>query len=246
MSNPLPICIHGIDGRMGQAVLGIASTRDDIAVVASLGREGKEVPCASGSDTAARVLIDFSHADAFHAALDHALGKRIAFVSGTTGLDAGQHARMAAAARDIPVLWSANFSLGIAILSRLVRSAAHALPDWQCEILEAHHRHKRDAPSGTALALGRAVAEARGTDFDAVARTDRNGARGTHDIGFATLRAGDIVGEHEVWFAAEGERIELAHRATDRDIFARGALAAAAWLVDRPPGAYILDDMLEP
>jgi 4-hydroxy-tetrahydrodipicolinate reductase len=247
MSAPIPVSIHGFTGRMGQALVRAAAERDDVRVVASLDRDGNEVPAATRDSKplpAVRVLIDFSHADAFDRALDHALSGRIAFVSGTTGLDRSQRAKLERAGATIPVLWSANFSLGVAVLTRLVREAARALPDWQCEILEAHHRHKRDAPSGTALALGRAVAEARDIDFDAVARTDRNGARSTHDIGIASLRAGDTVGEHSVWFAATGERIELAHRATDRDIFARGALAAAAWLAGQKPGIHTLDGLL--
>lgn len=239
MSEPIPVSIHGIAGRMGQALVRVAAEANSGArIVAALGRDARQVPYGSdGAAAESRVLIDFSHADGFDAALDHALGTGIAFVSGTTGLDGAQQARLEAAAAKIPVLWSANFSLGVAILSRLVSSAARALPKWQCEILEAHHRHKRDAPSGTALALGRAVADARGTDFSAAMCVDGNGVRSEHDIGFASLRAGDVVGEHSVWFATTGERIELAHRATDRDIFARGALAAAVWLADQTPGA---------
>lgn len=249
MTAPIPVSIHGIRGRMGQALRRVAAERDECWIVAALDRDGNSVPVAMPDSRPlpkARVLIDFSHADAFDRALEHALSERIAFVSGTTGLDRSRRAGLERAAATIPLLWSANFSLGIAVLTKLARDAARALPDWQCEILEAHHRHKADAPSGTALALGRAVAEARGVDFDAVARTDRNGPRGAHEIGFASLRAGDIVGEHAVWLAATGERIELVHRAGDRDLFARGALAAAAWLVDRAPGAYTLDDVLKP
>jgi 4-hydroxy-tetrahydrodipicolinate reductase len=144
------------------------------------------------------------------------------------------------------VLWSANFSIGVAVLERLVRDAALALSEWDCEIAEAHHRHKKDAPSGTALALGRAVADARGVDFERVAQRER-GATSTHDastIGFASVRAGDIVGEHTVLFAGEGERIELTHRATDRTIFARGALRAARWIAGQPAGLYALADVI--
>ncbi len=145
------------------------------------------------------------------------------------------------------MLWSANFSLGVALLARLVAQAAQALPDWDCEIAEAHHSRKQDAPSGTALALGREVASARGQDFDAVAALSHVGAnapRTQDSIGFSVVRAGDIVGEHTVMFATEGERIELVHRATDRDIFARGAVAAARWIAGRAPGKYVLADVL--
>ena len=153
---------------------------------------------------------------------------------------------MKKAAATIPVLWSANFSLGIAVLARLSREAARALAAWDCEIAEAHHRNKKDAPSGTALALGRAIADARGVEFDRVAEPDRiTTPRGdASSIGFAVSRFGDTVGEHTVVFAAAGERIELVHRATDRDIFARGALRAAAWIADRPAGLHVLGDVL--
>ena len=145
------------------------------------------------------------------------------------------------------MLWSANFSLGVALLSRLVAEAARALPQWDCEIAETHHSHKQDAPSGTALALGREVAAARGQAFDAVARLSRSDMQAPRDpgeIGFAVTRAGDIVGEHTVLFATAGERIELSHRATDRTIFARGAVAAARWIASRPAGRYALMDVL--
>jgi len=143
----------------------------------------------------------------------------------------------------IPVLWAANFSFGVAVLAHLVERAATLLPDWDCEIFEAHHRHKRDAPSGTALMLGRAVASARGRDEDA-ASTDRSGERRPGTTGYAVVRAGDIVGEHAVWFAGASERIELAHRAGDRDLFARGALVAAEWLARRAAGRYTISDVL--
>jgi 4-hydroxy-tetrahydrodipicolinate reductase len=136
----------------------------------------------------------------------------------------------------------------VAVLARLVEDAARLLADWDCEIAESHHRAKRDAPSGTALALGRGIAAARGVAFDEVARRARDGSaresREAAEIGFAVTRAGDVVGEHSVLFATAGERVELVHRATDRAIFARGALAAARWLATRPHGRYTLADML--
>ena len=189
------------------------------------------------------VLVDFSVPFSFDHALASALEQRIAFVSGTTGLGAEQHAAMAAAAATIPVLWSANFSLGAAVLVQLATVAARTLPDWDCTIAESHHRAKKDAPSGTALALGRAVAGARGQEFDAVANPS-GVALGDGGIGFSVTRAGDIVGEHTVLLAATGERIELTHRATNRDIFAHGAMTATAWLAHRPAGIYTLADVL--
>jgi 4-hydroxy-tetrahydrodipicolinate reductase len=248
MNPVVPIAVYGATGRMGQAVLRLALEDPCFDVVAALVRTGsadagKRVDAASGdgasdlvystrleASAAPAVLVDFSFADAFDSALALARARRIAFVSGTTGISSQQQAALRDAATSIPVLWSANFSIGVAVLDRLVRKAARALPDWDCAITEAHHRRKKDAPSGTALTLGRAVAEARGADAAA--------------IGFASVRAGDIVGEHTVLFAGEGERIELAHRATDRTIFARGALRAAAWIADRPAGSYTLADVI--
>lgn len=250
---------------MGQAILHILFARADVTPVAALVRADSLLvgtSLAKGfGDVAADVmyttalsasaepdvLIDFSLAGAFDPALACALERKAAFVSGTTGLDARQQAALARAAESIPVLWSANFSLGIALLSRLVAQAARALPDWDCEIAEAHHVAKKDAPSGTALALGREVAAARGQDFEVAANRSRAGehaSRAHGEIGFAVIRAGDIVGEHNVMFATRGERIELAHRATDRDVFARGAVAAARWIAGRPAGRYALADVL--
>lgn len=260
------IAVHGASGRMGRAVLREALLRGDVAVAAALvgvhsdalgiplarmlGADAPDLPCTATLDAGAHasVLVDFSLAGAFDDALALAQRRGLAFVSGTTGLSADQHAAMEQAATSIPVLWSANFSLGVAVLMRLSQDAARLLADWDCEIAEAHHRAKRDAPSGTALALGRAIASARGVAFDDVARMTRNGmatgTRASSEIGFSVTRAGDIVGEHDVVFATDGERLELAHRATDRAIFARGALAAARWLPTRPPGRYSLADML--
>jgi len=218
--------------------------RDDFGDVA-----GTLVHAASFETVAqADVIVDFSTPQAFDEALAAAVSQRIAFVSGTTGLAAEQHAAMKRAADTIPVLWSANFSIGVAVLTQLVQDAARSLSGWDCEIVETHHRQKKDAPSGTALALGRAIADARGAELDKVATFDRaarNAPRDPAALGFASVRAGDIVGEHTVLFAGDGERIEFVHRATDRDIFARGALQAAVWIAARPTGIYSLSDTLE-
>ncbi|HVT32667.1 MAG TPA: 4-hydroxy-tetrahydrodipicolinate reductase [Rhodanobacteraceae bacterium] len=262
MSNRIPIAVHGAAGRMGQAILRLATGDPALRVAAAIVKEGSPrggVALRESSDAKERiaysdsldaagdaaVLIDFSAPSGFGAALAFARSRRIAFVSGTTGLSDPERRAMRDAAAEIPVLWSANFSLGVAVLARLARGAAKWLPEWDCEILEAHHRGKKDAPSGTALMLGRAVADARGADLDRIASAPRTeGARDAGSIGFASLRAGDIVGEHTVTFAGDGERIELVHRAGDRDVFARGALAAARWIVGRAPGYSALDDVL--
>ncbi|HEX7368730.1 MAG TPA: 4-hydroxy-tetrahydrodipicolinate reductase, partial [Rhodanobacteraceae bacterium] len=242
MSPPLRIAINGVNGRMGSALRTLLENDARFELIASVGSSGgwHDVPKLD-------VVIDFSTPAGFDAALAHCRAHQIAFVCGTTGLDAAQRARLQEAARDIPVLYAANFSLGIAVLTRVLRDAAAALPNWDLEIIEAHHARKVDAPSGTALALGRAAASARGQDFEAVAAFARHGHTGVRPknaIGFASIRAGEIVGEHTALLATKDERIELTHRAYDNTIFARGALHAAAWLAGKPAGAYSLDDVL--
>lgn len=260
VSAPVPIAVHGASGRMGQAVLRLAAADPAFSVAAALVRAGSpmlgtRVADAPGlaycselaGDAAASVLLDVSNARAFDAALALARDRAIAFVSGTTGLDARQQAAMEEASASIAVLWAANFSLGVALLRRLVAQAAAALPEWDCEIVEVHHARKLDAPSGTALDLGRAVAAARGRELADVAASGRAGAAALREpgsIGFASLRAGDIVGEHTVMFAGPGERVEVVHRAADRDVFARGALAAVRWMARRGAGLYRLEEVL--
>lgn len=243
MRNPSRLAINGASGRMGQALQDLLHGDARFELVATIGASSDWRGAAKLD-----VVVDFSSPDGFEAALAHCVANRIALVSGTTGLGHSQWNALTEAARTVPVLHAPNFSLGIAVLTRALRAAAAALPDWDLEIIEAHHARKVDAPSGTALALGRAAAEARGLDFDAVAVLSRQcqaGPRPPGAIGFAAVRAGDIVGEHTAMLAAAGERLELSHRATDRAIFARGALTAAAWLAGKPAGKYSIDDVLE-
>jgi len=242
MSSPIKLAINGANGRMGQALQRLL--RDDgrftLAACVNSSEEWTHVPELD-------VVVDFSTPAGSESALAHCRVHKVAFVCGTTGLEAGQRDTLAEAAHEIPVLYAANFSLGIAVLTRLLREAASALPDWDLEIIEAHHARKVDAPSGTALALGRAAASARGQDFDEVAafgRQGRTGARRKGAIGFASIRAGEIIGEHTALLATADERIELGHRAYDNTIFARGALQAAAWLVGKPAGAYSIGDVI--
>lgn len=242
MSNPIDLAISGVSGRMGRALQKLLRDDERFTLVAKIARsdDWRDAP-------ALNVVIDFSTPDGFDAALTHCDLHGVALVSGTTGLDAAQRQRLDAAATCIPVLHAANYSLGVAMLTRLLREAAGGLPDWDLEIVEAHHSRKVDAPSGTALALGRAAAEARGQDFEAVAAFARHGHTGAREpgaIGFASLRAGDIVGEHTAFLVGPDERIELTHRAFNSAVFARGALAAAAWLAGRKPGRYTLEDLL--
>jgi 4-hydroxy-tetrahydrodipicolinate reductase len=263
MSQPIRLAINGASGRMGRALLALV--REDrrfelVHAVVSAGSEHDGAPVFEGLSAGLRyshgwdsapaidAVIDFSGPNGLAAALAHCRAHRVALVTGTTGLDAAQNAELERATGELALLRAANFSLGVAVLTRLLREAAASLPDWDLEIVEAHHARKEDAPSGTALALGHAAAEARGTtlDKDAVyTREGRPGARRRGSIGFAVVRGGDVVGEHVALLLGHGERVELGHRATDRSIFARGALEAAAWLAGRKPGIYSIDDMLQ-
>lgn len=267
MSEHVNVVVFGSAGRMGQAVIRGVLASPVARLACALVRPGSgladepldrvfgalprnvDFSTSLDPDEPYDVLVDFSGVHAFDAALALAIERRIAFVSGTTGLRDEQRAAMQQAARAIPVLWSANFSLGIAMFLRCARRIAGALPDWDCDIVEMHHARKQDAPSGTALSLGEAVAEARGIDLSDNAVYQRHGHIGPRkpdEIGFATLRGGDVVGEHTMIFATDGERLEITHRAGDRDIFARGALAAAIWIAHREPGLYTFDQVLAP
>lgn len=190
------------------------------------------------------VVVDFSLPEATDALFARLGDRALPLVSGVTGRDAAGRARLDAYAERAPVLWSSNFSLGVALLRRLVAQAAGAV-DWDVEVFELHHRRKVDAPSGTALTLAEAAVRARGSSWPEAARTPRGaGARTPGEVGVSALRGGDVVGEHTVFLLGEGERVELTHRATDRTVFAQGALKAAAWLVGRSPGHHTLDDVL--
>ncbi len=261
------VVIIGAAGRMGRELVRAAADFDGLvlsAAVASaasggLGRDAGELAGAAplgvrlSADLAvalqdADVAIDFSapQATAEHLAACRAAG--VALLLGTTGYPQALEAEFAAAARDVALLVAPNTSLGVTLLLELVRTAARALPEaFDIEILETHHRMKRDAPSGTALALGRAAGEGRGLSCEAAlaaAGAGRAGARPSGQIGFAVLRGGDVAGEHEVRFLGTGETLVLGHRAADRRVFARGALTAALWLAQRPAGRYFMRDIL--
>ena len=233
----------------GCAKAGSGYINQDIGELAGVGRLGISI----GDDTEklirdSDVVIEFTtpKATAAHAAQAAGLGK--AMVIGTTGLSIEEGENVRKAACKVPIVWAPNMSLGINLLLGLVEDVAHRLgPDWDVEILEMHHRGKVDAPSGTALALGRAVATGREVEFEEVQQRGRDGITGprrTGDIGFAALRGGDAVGDHHVVFAGTGERLELTHRATSRSIYAKGAVQAARWVVGRPPGLYGLKEVL--
>jgi 4-hydroxy-tetrahydrodipicolinate reductase len=264
MTRPVRLAINGASGRMGGALLSLLGGDRRFELVHAVVAPGSShagLPVVAGNPTSLRyaqdwtqapaidVVVDFSGPAGFTSALDHCLAQGAALISGTTGIDAMLEARLASASKDIAVLRAASFSLGIAMLTRLLHEAAVALPNWDMEIVEAHHGRKLDAPSGTALALGHAAATARGTTLEAASAHDRQGRAGERvdgSIGFAVIRGGDIVGEHTAMLIGQGERLELTHRATDRSVFARGALYAAHWLAGRPPGQWQLDDVIAP
>ena len=237
MDTRVRLLLQGANGRMGQALQRLCGDPDaSCTIVAAVarrvqGRVVDGVPQFAASELAGvpdfDVAVDFSLPEGFDAILALCEKRDRPLVSGTTGLSEAQLASLELAGRSIPVAWASNFSLGVVVLHDLVERAARALPGWDCDIVEAHHTRKVDAPSGTALTLGDAAASA--------------GARPR----YASLRAGDIVGEHLVQFAGMGERLELVHRATSRDIFARGALHAARALHGRAPGRYRLRDLID-
>jgi 4-hydroxy-tetrahydrodipicolinate reductase len=258
--------LFGATGRMGSAIVraGIADrSLDVIAAVASAGSKstGKDVgEIAAIAPLGVRVIdslpvdlsraqvaIDFSRPELSERALQACRASRVPIVIGTTGHDRDFDARVADAAREIPVLVAPNTSIGVAVAQALVQLAAQVLPaGFDIEISEAHHKHKLDAPSGTALALARSAAEGRGLDphKDIVSGRTGQGARVDGQIGISSIRAGDVVGSHTVWFAGPGERLTVSHEATDRAIFARGAIRAAAWLASQRPGRYSMANVL--
>jgi len=230
---PIRISLIAPDGRMGKAIAKAVAEDPTFAIDQDHGD----------------VLVDFSAPGALQASLDRAVSSNVPVLIGTTGLDELADQRIAAAAKEVAVLRAPNTSVGVNVLRALVEQAADRLgPEWDIEIVEMHHRDKIDAPSGTALLLGQAAAQARGKTLPELARFDRFDEphkREPGTIGFASLRGGSVAGEHAVIFAADGERIELGHRADSRMIFARGALAGARFLVGKAAGLYSMRDVIE-
>lgn len=229
------ILVSGASGVIGRQLIELIAADSALQLAGQADHDRWFEPNAVGD-----VLIDFSHPDMTVRSLELACRLGIPAVIGTTGLDTACQERLEHAATRIPLCVAANFSLGVNLLLELaVRAAAALGPEFEIEISEIHHRRKLDAPSGTALALGAAVATARGLSLDAVRtddRSQRRAPRPDQEIGFQAVRGGDVVGEHTVYFLGDGERLELTHRATHRQIFARGALLAAKKLLGREPG----------
>jgi 4-hydroxy-tetrahydrodipicolinate reductase len=224
-----------------------------ISLIAPNGRMGQAIAAAVAEDSGfaldqdhGDVLVDFSAPAALQASLDRAIAAGVPILIGTTGLDELADQRIAVAAKEIAVLRAANTALGITLLTELVARAAEVLgPEWDIEIAETHHRMKADAPSGTALLLGNAAARGRGAELDAeMGRSGTGLSRKPGAIGFASLRGGTVAGEHDVRFLGPREQITLSHRAENRMIFARGALAAARFLVGKAPGLYSMHDVI--
>ena len=249
------MAVCGATGRMGRAIARIARNAGGFELIGGIARSSEPtmvIPEEAGPLIASsQVVIDVSRPD-FLGRILELHGERLAgraLIVGTTGLQQEQEAALDALARRAAVLVAANFSLGVNLLLELVRRAANALPpsEFDAEIVEAHHRDKVDAPSGTALALANAVTNGRGTELDTQRRDGRSGRTGVRpagQIGLHAVRGGGVVGEHRVLFLGTRERIELAHAALDRDVFAEGALAAARWLAGRQPGRYTMADVL--
>lgn len=251
-ASPVRLAIAGALGRMGQAVARSVEGRNDVVVTARFDRpEAEEPSLVSQADAlnAADVVIDFTVPEASVALAEAAAGRGgVALVIGSTGLSPDQIRRIDDAARRIPIVRSGNYSLGVNMLLGLVAQAARSLPeDFDIEVFEAHHRRKVDAPSGTALMLGEAAARGRGVSLADARLAPHDGITGPRKaggIGFSVVRGGGIIGEHSVIFASEEEVLTLSHSASDRGLFARGAIAAAAWVVGKPPGLYDMQDVL--
>lgn len=267
MTQPTSIAILGVTGRMGRALLQAMQGFDDlnlISATASGSSEwlGKSVSVLGGARspnvtvsadvsaavTGANVVVDFTLPQVTASNVAACVAANAAMVIGTTGHNSEQRAVIEQAAKQIPMVLAPNMSVGVNLLLKLAELAARALSqDYDIEIYEAHHRNKKDAPSGTALRLGEVVAAGRGVSLSEQADFARHGDTGVRQrghIGFSVARGGDIVGDHTVLFAGPGERVELSHRAHDRSGFARGALVAARWLRNRPAGLYSMQDVL--
>jgi 4-hydroxy-tetrahydrodipicolinate reductase len=261
------IAVLGADGRMGRALIratlaagsntaltaaceraGHPRVGKDAGVLAGLERAGVAIIGELPGKSVADVWIDFTAASATEMVAESAAHAGAALVVGTTGLGTHARASLDAAAHQIPVVYAANYSVGINVMLKLVADAARALgPDYDLEVVEAHHRAKRDAPSGTALRLAEALAEASGRDLTTSGRYARHGDVGPRtpsEIGIQAIRGGDVVGDHTVFFLGNGDRVEITHRASTRDTFAIGAVRAAMWVSRRPPGLYDMRDVL--
>jgi 4-hydroxy-tetrahydrodipicolinate reductase len=261
------ISVPGGNGRMGKTLIGLILENLNYHLVSSTclpgeDEEGLDIGILAGKSKISKkltsdvpslflnsdVLIDFTVPEATMLHAHKCYENQMSIVIGTTGLSVSQEKELLFLSKKIPIVYSANFSIGVTLLSSLVSNATKILgKEWDVEILEMHHKHKIDAPSGTALMLGKSASDARDqilSDIKSISRDGIVGKRNSEEIGFAVLRGGDVVGEHSVLFCNEGERIELVHKASNRSIFASGALRAAYWAAKAKPGLYSLSDVL--
>ena len=254
----MKITVCGAAGRMGQAILAIAKSGEDVEVVGALEHEGSKAigtgePIISSVNNLEKflpetdALIDFTNTDSALKNLDIAKRCKTPVVIGTTGFNEEQKKRVAEISKSIPIVFSPNMSVGVNILFKLVEAVAKKIPDYDIEIVEVHHNKKKDSPSGTAAKLAEVAASSIGRDINdagVYGRHSTDALRKKDEIGVHSVRAGDIVGDHTVYFAGPGERIELTHRAHSRDTFAAGAVRAAKWVVGRKTGLYDMTDVL--
>jgi len=259
---PTRIAIHGAAGRMGQRLVALAAADEELSLVATLEADGHPrlgedaglvagagllgVPLSTNLETQADAVIDFSLPEAAERIIALCRERQIPLVMATTGLNETQTQELRAAAERIPLLWAPNMSLAVNLAMKLAETTGRALRDKDAdvEILERHHRFKEDSPSGTALKFGRIIADVMGQRKHRHGREGRPGKRPHHEIGYHAIRVGDNPGEHTIVFAMLGEVIEISVRATNRDCYALGALAAAKFLVGKPPGLYGMNDVL--
>lgn len=264
---PTNLAVNGAAGRMGRQLLGAIAEREDAVLSgasdapgqASIGVDASVL--SGGASTgvvvednlnnivkSSDVVIDFTAPKVSLSVLERCVDTNTAVVIGTTGFDPEQLEQLNSYAQRMPIMFAPNYSIGVTVTLDLLEKAARALgDDYDVEIIEAHHRHKVDAPSGTAIKMGEVVADALGRDLATCAIYGRQGITGereTQTIGFETIRAGDIIGDHTVLYAGNGERVEITHRATDRMTFARGAVRAAVWLSEQPAGIYDMRNVL--
>jgi 4-hydroxy-tetrahydrodipicolinate reductase len=237
------VIVVGAAGRMGQAIIRLASSSEDVEIVAGIDQGDR----LEDVITRGEAVIDFSHHSVTLAVARLCAEHGKALAIGTTGHSAALRDEVLALGSRVPMIFSSNYSVGVNTLFFLTRKAAEILRGYDQEIIEMHHRHKKDAPSGTARSLGEILCAVKGRPYDELVRDGRSGEPGPRtadEIGMHALRGGDVVGDHTVVFATEGERVELTHKASSRDTFAKGALRAARWLVGRPPGVYTMAQVL--
>ncbi|MDT3664117.1 MAG: 4-hydroxy-tetrahydrodipicolinate reductase [Anaerobiospirillum sp.] len=252
----LKVCIVGLSGRMGHVIFECCQGMDGVKVISGIAKNDTPLPLGFNGEIVdsvekltqvPEIFIDFSRPDCSLKVLAYAKEHGCRVILGTTGFDDEGKSMIVATARSVPIVFAANFSVGVNVMLSLIKKTAAVMQDADLEIVEAHHRYKVDAPSGTALAMGEAAADARGVALKDVMVAGRHGITGERNygtIGFSSIRGGDVVGEHQAMFLSDGERVVIEHVATSRSNFARGALRAAVWLEGKKPGLYSMNEVL--